>query len=71
MLAAVPVIERAVEHEGGIRATLARNAPRDADVVTALLRRLLAEDIAVERVIPVRRSLEDQFLSMTTRLENA
>ncbi|MDA0170219.1 ABC transporter ATP-binding protein [Solirubrobacter taibaiensis] len=71
VLAAVPVIERAVEHEGGIRATLARNAPRDADVVTVLLRRLLAEDISVERVIPVRRSLEDQFLSMTTRLENA
>ena len=33
--------------------------------------RLLAEGIAIERVNPVRRSLEDQFLSMTTRLEHA
>ena len=41
------------------------------DVVTSLLRRLLAEGVAVERVMPVTRSLEDQFLSMTTRLENA
>ena len=29
------------------------------------------EGIAIERVTPVTRSLEDQFLSMTTRLENA
>ena len=71
MLAGVPAIARAVEHEGGIRATLAAGAPRDMDVVTLLLRRLLAEDIRVERVLPVARTLEDKFLSMTTRLENA
>ncbi|MDA0183729.1 ABC transporter ATP-binding protein [Solirubrobacter phytolaccae] len=71
ILAAAPTIERAVEHDGGIRATLAPDAPRDADVVTALLTRLIAEGIAIERVNPVKRSLEDQFLSMTTRLENA
>ncbi|MDA0136312.1 ABC transporter ATP-binding protein [Solirubrobacter deserti] len=71
VLAATPLVRRAVEHDGGIRATLAPDAPRDADIVTALLTRLLAEGIAVERVNPVRRSLEDQFLSMTTRLEHA
>ena len=62
---------RAIEHDGGIRATIAPDAPRDLDVVTTLLRRLLAEGISVERVTPVHRTLEDQFLSMTTRLENA
>lgn len=71
ILAAAPAVHRAVEHDGGIRATLAPGAPRDADVVTALLTRLIAEGVAVERVNPVKRSLEDQFLSMTTRLENA
>ncbi len=71
VLAAAPVSQRAVEHDGGIRATLAADAPRDADVVTALLTRLIAEGISIERVNPVKRSLEDQFLSMTTRLENA
>jgi ABC-2 type transport system ATP-binding protein len=71
VIAGVPSVARAVEHDGGIRATLAPGAPRDADVVTTLLRRLLDEGIAVERVMPVTRSLEDQFLSMTTRLENA
>src|SRR5689334_1581971 len=45
VLAGVPDVARAVEHEGGIRATLAPGAPRDLDVVTALLRRLLAEGI--------------------------
>jgi ABC-2 type transport system ATP-binding protein len=71
VIAGVPDVARAVEHEGGIRATLASDAPRDRDVVTSLLMRLLAEGIAIERVVPVTRSLEDQFLSMTTRLENA
>src|SRR4051794_15369994 len=71
VLAGVPAVMRAVEHDGSIRATIAPGAPADRDVVTALLRRLLAEGIAVERVTPVTRSLEEQFLSMTTRLENA
>jgi len=71
LLAGVPGVLRAVEHDGGVRATIAPGAPRDRDVVTALLRRLLAEGIAIERVTPVTRSLEEQFLSMTTRLENA
>jgi ABC-2 type transport system ATP-binding protein len=71
VLAGVPSVLRAIEHDGGIRATIAPGAPRDLDVVTTLLRRLLAEGISVERVTPVHRSLEDQFLSMTTRLENA
>ena len=39
-------------------------------MVTALLRRLLDADIAVERVAPVAASLEDRFLDMTTRLED-
>ena len=56
MLAGVPAVARAVEHDGGIRATLAPGAPRDVDVVTDLLRRLLAEDISVERVTPGRRA---------------
>ncbi len=71
VLAGVPMVARAVEHDEGIRATLAPGAPRDVDVVTDLLRRLLAAGISIERVTPVTRSLEDQFLSMTTRLENA
>jgi ABC-2 type transport system ATP-binding protein len=71
VLASVPVVARAVEYDGLVRATIAPGAPRDMDVVTVLLRRLLAEGISVERVLPVSRSLEDEFLSMTTRLENA
>jgi hypothetical protein len=43
--------------------TLAPDAPRDRDVVTALLRRLLADGIAVERVAAVASSLEDRFLT--------
>jgi hypothetical protein len=50
--------------------TLAPEAPADREIVTAILRRLLNHDIAVERVAPQAVSLEDRFLTMTTRLEN-
>jgi ABC-2 type transport system ATP-binding protein len=71
VVAGVPAVASAVEHDGGIRATLATDAPGNLEIVTELLRRLLAEGISVERVTPVARTLEDRFLSMTTRLENA
>ena len=61
---------RAAAHDGGIRVELSPEAPADGEIVTALLRRLLEHDIAVERVAPVAASLEDRFLDMTTRLED-
>jgi ABC-2 type transport system ATP-binding protein len=70
VLAGVPAIARAADHNGSIRVTLAPDAPADRDVVTDMLGRLLADGIAVERVAPVESSLEDLFLSMTTRLED-
>jgi ABC-2 type transport system ATP-binding protein len=70
VLAGVPAIARAADHNGSIRVTLAPDAPADRDVVTDMLGRLLADGIAVERVAPVASSLEDLFLSMTTRLED-
>ena len=53
----------------GIRVTLQPDAAPDRAMVTALLRRMLDEDLAVERIAPVSESLEDLFLTMTTRLE--
>ena len=38
--------------------------------VTALLRRLLDHGVEVERIAPVRSTLEERFLTMTTRLED-
>jgi ABC-2 type transport system ATP-binding protein len=70
LLAAIPGVSRAADHEGALRVTLAPEAPVDREIVTAMLRRLLDHDIAVERVAPVAASLEDRFLTMTTRLED-
>jgi ABC-2 type transport system ATP-binding protein len=70
LLAAIPGVSRATEHDGTLRVTLAPEAPADREIVTALLRRLLDHDIAVERVAPVATSLEDRFLTMTTPLED-
>ena len=70
LLAAVPGVSRATDHEGSLRVTLSPEAPVDREIVTALLRRLLEHGVAVERVAPVAASLEDRFLTMTTRLED-
>jgi len=70
LLAAIPGVTQATDHEGSLRVTLAPDAPVDHEIVTAMLRRLLDHDIAVERVAPVASSLEDRFLTMTTRLED-
>ena len=70
LLAAVPGVTRATDHDGGLRVTLSPEAPVDREIVTALLRRLLDHGVAVERVAPVAASLEDRFLTMTTRLED-
>jgi len=70
LLVAVPGVSRATDHDGGLRVTLSPEAPVDREIVTALLRLLLDHDVAVERVAPVAASLEDRFLTMTTRLED-
>ena len=70
LLAAVPGVTRATDHDGGLRVTLSPEAPVDREIVTALLRRLLDHGVDVERVAPVRSSLEERFLTMTTRLED-
>jgi ABC-2 type transport system ATP-binding protein len=70
LLAAVPGVTRTSDHDGGLRVTLGPEAPVDREIVTALLRRLLDHGVAVERVAPVATSLEERFLTMTTRLED-
>lgn len=50
--------------------TLTPEAPVDREIVTELLHRLLDEGITVGRVVPVTHSLEERFLTVTTRLED-
>jgi ABC-2 type transport system ATP-binding protein len=70
LLAAVPGVSRAADNDGALRITLSPEAPVDHEIVTALLRRLLDHGVCVERVAPVSTTLEDRFLTMTTRLED-
>jgi ABC-2 type transport system ATP-binding protein len=70
LLAAIPGVRRAADHEGAIRVTLGPEAPVDREIVTALLRRLLDHGVTIERIAPAATSLEDRFLTMTTKLED-
>ncbi|HEX3874939.1 MAG TPA: ATP-binding cassette domain-containing protein [Solirubrobacteraceae bacterium] len=70
LLASVRGVGSATDNEDVLRVTLTPEAPVDREIVTALLTRLLGEGIAVGRVVPVTHSLEERFLTMTTRLED-
>jgi ABC-2 type transport system ATP-binding protein len=65
VLAGVPGVTDVNSENGVIRATLA-----DIDVVPELNRRLVEAGIPVRRLEPLRASLEERFLAITSRLED-
>jgi ABC-2 type transport system ATP-binding protein len=66
ILASHPAVERVLADGVELQVVLA-----DAAVVPELNRRLVEAGIAVRRLEPVQASLEQRFLEVTTRLENA
>jgi ABC-2 type transport system ATP-binding protein len=70
LIARTPGVRSADESEDGLRVTLRADASPDPIVVTEMLRALLDRNITVGRVSPLTTSLEDLFLTMTTRLED-
>jgi ABC-2 type transport system ATP-binding protein len=65
VLTGVPGVTDVNSEDGVIRATLA-----DIDVVPELNRRLVEAGIPVRRLEPLRASLEERFLAITSRLED-
>jgi ABC-2 type transport system ATP-binding protein len=63
VLSGVPTIAHAERHNGGVRLRLA-----DGDAVAAINARLVHAGVGVFRLEPVRESLEQHFLSMTSRV---
>jgi ABC-2 type transport system ATP-binding protein len=70
LLRGMPGIARAIDHVGSLRVELGPEAAANHEVVSELLRRLLDAGFSIERVVPFAVSLEQRFLTMTTRLED-
>jgi ABC-2 type transport system ATP-binding protein len=66
LLAANAAVERVVDDDGELRVVLA-----DSTAVPALNELLVGAGIRVSRLEPTRASLEDRFLDITSRFENA
>jgi ABC-2 type transport system ATP-binding protein len=66
LLAAHPAVERVLDDGEALRASL-----RDSAAVADLNRTLVEAGLNVTRLEPARASLEQRFLEITTRLENA
>ena len=66
LLADAPGVAEATRDDGVIRVTLT-----DVDAIPDLNRRLVEAGIRVRRLEPVQASLEERFLAITTRLEDA
>jgi ABC-2 type transport system ATP-binding protein len=66
LLSGHPGVDRVVDDGGALRVVLI-----DASAVADLNRRLVEADVNVTRLEPAHASLEQRFLEVTTRLENA
>ena len=65
LLASVPGVNDLTTEDGVIQASL-----DDLDLVPELNRRLVEAGVPVRRLEPVRASLEERFLAITTKLED-
>jgi ABC-2 type transport system ATP-binding protein len=52
-----------------VRVSVAPNGTTDRELVTAIVRRLLDAGVAIDRVSPDAATLEERFLTVTSRLE--
>jgi ABC-2 type transport system ATP-binding protein len=69
-LATLTEIEHVTVADGALRVVAAPDVARPGrELVTAILSRLLAAGIAIDRVVPAEATLEDLFFSLTTPLE--
>jgi ABC-2 type transport system ATP-binding protein len=71
LLASVDGVDRSAVEDGGVTVSLASHAGTEREVVTQIVRRILDAGLAIDRVTPVEPSLEERFLNITQRLEDA
>ena len=71
LLAGVDGVDRSAVEDGGVTVSLASHAGTERELVTQIVRRMLDAGLAIDRVTPVEPSLEERFLNITQRLEDA
>jgi ABC-2 type transport system ATP-binding protein len=62
-------VESAAVEGADVRVSVAANGTSDRELVTAIVRRLLDAGVAIDRVTPVQATLEERFLTLTSKLE--
>jgi ABC-2 type transport system ATP-binding protein len=70
-LAPLPGVRAVTADATEVRVTAAPDGPSDRELVATIVRRLLDEGLAIDRVAPVARSLEERFFTLTTRVEDS
>jgi ABC-2 type transport system ATP-binding protein len=71
LLANLSGVDSASAEDGNVVVSLASNGTTDREQVTVIVRRMLDAGLAIDRVAPVESSLEERFLNITSRLEEA
>jgi ABC-2 type transport system ATP-binding protein len=69
LLAELDGVESTSIDGGDVRVSVAANGTTDRQLVTAIVRRLLEAGVAIDRVSPDAATLEERFLTVTSRLE--
>ena len=69
LLAHLDGVQSVTVNDTGLELSVAANGTTDRQLVTAIVQHMLGAGLAIDRVAPAEATLEEQFLNLTTKIE--
>ena len=69
LLAHLDGVQSVTVNDTGLELSVAANGTTDRQLVTAIVQHMLGAGLAIDRVTPAEATLEEQFLNLTTKIE--
>jgi ABC-2 type transport system ATP-binding protein len=69
VLAHLDGVQSVTVNDTGLEVSVAANGTAERQLVTAIVQHMLGAGLAIDRVAPVEATLEEQFLNLTTKIE--
>jgi ABC-2 type transport system ATP-binding protein len=69
VLAHLDGVKSVTVNDTGLEVSVAANGTTERQLVTAIVQQMLGAGLAIDRVTPTEATLEEQFLNLTTRIE--
>jgi hypothetical protein len=69
LLAHLDGVQSVTVNDTGLELSVAANGTTERRLVTAIVQHMLGAGLAIDRVAPAEATLEEQFLNLTTKIE--